>query len=137
MSVPVTLADLRDAFPLPHQRPRPIVLVTGGRDLADRELVWSALDSIGPGMLIEGGATGADRLALEWAKARGVQPMSMPALWDRYGNGAGPRRNAAMVEIARRLSAEVLAFPGGNGTADCVAKARAAGLRVWVVEKEG
>ena len=39
-----------------------------------------------------------------------------------------------MVELARRLGAIVVAFPGGNGTADCVAKARAAGLHVEVVE---
>lgn len=115
--------------PLPPGK-RHIVAVTGGRDFTDAALVNAALTDIRPGMLIEGGARGADTLCREWAMAHGVQPMTMPALWDAHGKGAGHRRNAAMIEIARRLGAVVVAFPGGAGTADCVAKARAAGLTV-------
>lgn len=113
---------------------KPIVLVTGGRDYHDRDHAFAALDEIGPGLLIEGGARGADRLAAEWAKARGVHALRVEALWGSYGKAAGSRRNAVMIEVCRRLGGSVVAFPGGSGTADCVRRAAAAGLDVRRVE---
>lgn len=114
------------------------LLVTGGRDYADREHVWSALDRVHArrpvALLIHGGATGADALADEWARARGVDVLVFPARWREYFNGpvdrgAGPRRNADMVRNGRPDGA--VAFPGGAGTADCVRRCEAAGVRVW------
>ena len=125
---------LTQLLPPPTGRRR-IVLVTGGRDFTDAELVHRALTAADPGMVIEGGARGADRLCREWAQARGVQVLTMEALWDYYRvtgreGAAGPIRNAGMVEVARRLDAILVAFPGDSGTADCVRRARSAGLVV-------
>jgi hypothetical protein len=111
------------------------LLVCGGRDYSDRERLFRILDAAMRGLtfevLIHGGATGADALAADWAKARGVKPLPFPiskADWDRYGKGAGPRRNEKMLrEGAPTL---VIAFPGKDGTADMVRRAKAAGLRV-------
>lgn len=107
-----------------------VVLVTGGRDYDDRKRVAAELSSLAPGLVLHGGALGADHLASEWAERNGVHAASVPALWKAHGKAAGPKRNAVLVEMCRRLGGSVLAFPGGNGTADCVRRAKAAGLTV-------
>jgi sugar phosphate isomerase/epimerase len=111
--------------------PRPIALITGSRTYPNATHVWQVLDEINPGLVIQGGAEGADRHAREWCHARGVRLLTVPALWTAHGPKAGPLRNRDMVEMARRIGCRlVVAFPGGSGTADCVAKARAAGFEV-------
>jgi hypothetical protein len=54
-----------------------------------------------------------------------------PAQWDRYGEAAGPIRNAWMLEFGKPDL--VVAFPGGRGTADMISKARKAGIEVCEV----
>lgn len=111
------------------------VLVTGGRDFGDRELLFGALDRLhavhGFTALIHGDANGADRLSGEWAGARGVSVEVHPADWKKHGRAAGPIRNQKMLEEKPDL---VVAFPGGRGTADMVRRAREAGIEVFVVE---
>jgi hypothetical protein len=111
------------------------VLVTGGRKYADRERVYAALDAVHAKhvitLLIEGGALGADRLAREWARLRGVPHETEDADWNHYGHAAGLIRNSVM--LAKWKPEAVVAFKGNNGTADMVAKAEAAGLPVWKV----
>jgi hypothetical protein len=107
------------------------LLVCGGRGYADRDAVFAVLDRVhaerGIRGIIEGGGTGADTLAREWAKERGVRCVTVPADWT-FGRRAGPMRNAVMVAMKPD---GVVAFPGGRGTADCCAQARAAGITVW------
>ena len=111
------------------------VLVTGGRDFSDRELLFEALDRLhaahGFTALIHGDANGADRLSGEWATSRGISVEVHPADWKKHGRAAGPIRNQKMLEEQPEL---VVAFPGGKGTADMVKKARQAGVEVFVVE---
>src|SRR5262245_12111003 len=112
------------------------VLVTGGRDFADRDLLFGALDRIHEekpfSVLVHGGAKGADRLAGEWATARGVAVEAHPAAWKQYCRAAGVIRNSTMLDPKPAL---VLAFPGGKGTADMVQKAKQAGIEVILVEQ--
>jgi hypothetical protein len=115
------------------------VLVTGGRDYANRARVWVILDGIGPDLLIEGGATGADRLAREWAEDHGIHGVTVPARWNKLGKSAGPARNSVMVTICRALEKTgwdviVVAFPGGHGTASLVSIATDNQLLVRNVE---
>jgi hypothetical protein len=99
------------------------VLVCGGRGYSDRARVYEVLDGlVGVTVLIHGGGTGADVLAGEWAMGRGVQVIEYMADWDRHGRSAGPRRNAQMLRDGRVDL--VIAFPGGEGTADMVRRAR-------------
>lgn len=49
--------------------------------------------------------------------------------WQTHGKAAGPIRNGAM--LAKHAPDGVVAFPGHNGTADCVRQAEAAGIKVW------
>jgi YspA, cpYpsA-related SLOG family len=109
------------------------VLVCGGRDLRDAELVESTLDRLlaarGPfERLIHGGARGVDRIAGTWARKNGVLEWDFLPEWHRAGMHDGSVRNERM--IAEALPALVIAFPGGDGTADMVERAKAAGIEV-------
>ncbi|ATI15672.1 hypothetical protein [Bordetella phage vB_BbrM_PHB04] len=108
------------------------LLVCGGRDYADREAVFAALDRVHAKrpvtLLIHGAARGADSLADDWARARGVPRDPHPADWATHGRRAGPLRNRKMLELKPD---GVVAFPGGRGTADMADAARAAGVPVW------
>lgn len=116
-----------------------IVLVTGGRAYRDAATVARTLSALPITRLVHGGATGADRLAAEWARANGIADTPCPARWrDRDGTfdrAAGFKRNAEM--LAQERPALVVAFPGGNGTADMVARARRAGVAVLEVQPPG
>ena len=108
------------------------VLVTGGRDYADHERVFATLDrfreKFGISVLIHGAARGADTLAAQWAAARVVPCLRVPADWDRHGKAAGPARNALMLLLG--APDRVIAFAGAGGTEDMKARARAAGVEV-------
>lgn len=117
------------------------ILVCGGRSFTDRALLDLTLDSLGALALrfgdsqltiVHGGAQGADRLAGQWASDRMVAVKCYPANWKAHGKAAGPIRNAVMLEAERPEL--VVAFPGGRGTADMVAKARAKGVEVMEVK---
>ena len=109
------------------------VLVTGGRHYGDRARVREVLDQLhrerGVRELIEGGATGADLLANRWANEAGVPVVTVKPDW-RRGRQAGVLRNAKMMALKPDL---VVAFPGARGTADCVARAKLAGVEVLMV----
>jgi hypothetical protein len=78
--------------------------------------------------VVHGDYRGADTLAKEWARSRGIPEVGYPADW-RMGPSAGPARNQRMLDAERPDG--VVALPGGGGTADMVRRARAAGLPVW------
>jgi len=115
------------------------VLVCGGRSFNDADLLDEVLMSVyrssGDLVVIQGGACGADFLAAQWAQARGVPVMSYPAEWHRYGRRAGPVRNQRMLDEGQPDL--VLAFPGGRGTADMVARAKKAGTPIRLVGEAG
>jgi predicted polyphosphate/ATP-dependent NAD kinase len=110
------------------------VLVCGGRTYNDRKAVYAALDHLNPQpkAVIHGGANGADRIADDWADDRGITTIAYHADWTKHGKAAGPIRNALM--LAESKPDLVLAFPGGNGTADMVARAKAANVPVLQVD---
>lgn len=104
------------------------VLVCGGRDFSDTKALGSALRSVEPLCIIQGGARGADYLAATWGRSNGVPVIQVDAQWHRYGKKAGYLRNRWMLDLcAPEL---ILAFPGGNGTKMMVALAVEAGLPV-------
>lgn len=108
------------------------VLVCGGRTFNKRQLLFDILDLAHDRnpivLLIHGAASGADRLAGEWAKERGVPTNEYRADWDRHGRAAGPIRNKQMLDEAKPDL--VIAFPGSVGTANMVAQAEGAGIPV-------
>lgn len=93
------------------------LLVCGGRDYAGRKALYATLDYLhakrGILCVIAGGARGADTLAADWARARGVPLEEYLAEWGLYGRRAGPIRNTRMLDEGRPYG--VLAFPRANG----------------------
>jgi hypothetical protein len=84
------------------------VLVCGGRDYRDRGAVYAALDSLHAehrfSMVIAGGARGADALAADWARDRGIPTEIYMADWEHFGRKAGPFRNGRMLAEASPIS---------------------------------
>jgi hypothetical protein len=110
------------------------LLITGGRDYSNKSRLYAALDSVHNKhtitLLIQGGASGADRLSKEWCVDRGVHCCEVMALWNSYGKAAGHRRNATMLLLNPD---GCVAFDGGRGTADMVAKCKRVGVKVMEV----
>lgn len=104
------------------------LLVCGGRTFDEWRKLADTLDALEkPDVLIQGGASGADRLAIKWAETRGVPIITFPANWKR-GKAGGPERNAFMLKEGKPDL--VIAFPGGRGTYDMVCRARGAYVEV-------
>lgn len=115
------------------------VLVCGGRDYDDGETLARTLDRLharhGDALeIVHGAARGADLLAEEWAKQNEVPYIGVPARWRKGGKNAGPERNKRMLD--RYQPKGVVAFPGGNGTANMIRQAKEAGLSVWQIGAE-
>lgn len=119
------------------------VLVTGSRAWTDRAMIWDDLSA--EVALARGGRiyvlhgdcpTGADSAAKLWlmGHGNGVRIVGFPlaAPWDHLGKSAGPKRNAALVDVLgalRRMGAvtRCIAYPTRprGGTRDCMARAEA------------
>lgn len=125
------------------------VIVCGGRDFCDWDWFVESMDRWharrGISFLRQGGQVmrhpedahlpmaqrrriGADYFAKRWAISRMIDHDQVRANWDRYGAAAGPIRNGMMIRPGD--IDWVIAFPGGDGTADMVRKARDAQIRV-------
>ena len=98
------------------------IIVTGGREYADKTKLKEVLDLIQPDLVVQGGATGADQLAKDWAYTKGISCITVDADWTKYGRPAGNIRNGEMLD--QFPTAIVVAFPGNKGTADCIKKAK-------------
>ncbi len=113
------------------------VLVCGGRNFNDENYLIEALHILGMRIplsaIIQGGARGADLLAKHFAHEYGIPAFEFRAQWKQYGKAAGHIRNKRMLEEGSPDM--VLAFPGGPGTANMIAQARAAD--VPVIELDG
>lgn len=114
------------------------VLICGGRDFNDYDLLANTLDAgrqsgdleLGPtqGAIIHGASRGADLLASRYASESGIQCFAFAADWDTYGRSAGPRRNQQMLDEGKPDI--VIAFLGGRGTMDMILRATKAGVKV-------
>lgn len=131
-------------YPLPHEVG--VVAVTGGRDFPEgmNDLVQRVLAPYhSPStILMNGGARGLDRIAFRvWTEDFESPALTVPAIWSRHGNGAGPERNIRMLRgLNRPGRAEIkpdimFVFPGGVGTAHAAAIALQAGIPRVLVEQ--
>lgn len=88
------------------------LIVAGGRDFADSRLLQETVLELANTRyrhrevsIVSGMAKGADALAYEFAMRHGIKAYKMPANWDKYGKGAGYRRNEDMGRMADGLLA--------------------------------
>lgn len=114
------------------------VLVCGGRDYKKRGRVFEVLNELhlshGPiGLVINGGAAGADNASSYWAKLHGINVHVYHARWEEQGKAAGPIRNSLMLKEAKPDF--VVAFPGSVGTTDLVRKAKRLEITTWEIEE--
>lgn len=87
------------------------LIIAGGRDFNDRQLLADSLDVLAYGELsidyevsiVSGMARGADRLGYEFARLNNIQTYTFPANWHKYGKRAGYLRNAEMGNFADGL----------------------------------
>lgn len=111
------------------------VLVCGGRDYDNWKRVNKTLadiDAANPiGLIIQGGANGADWLAAKWAKHNRKPCAQFNAHWETLGKAAGPIRNQWMIEFGQPEL--VVAFGGGRGTQNMIDTASKAGIEVVTV----
>jgi len=112
------------------------VIVCGGRDYLNADVIGKAMANAAPGKhtLVHGAQFGADSVAAAIARARCWTIEAYPPDIKQHGSPAAfIIRNQAMADAGADL---LLAFPGGNGTADMVRRARKAGIHVREVRIE-
>lgn len=116
------------------------VLVCGDRKWDDYTLIYDTLNKVGRiGLIIQGGARGADTHAKEWAQYYPKPFLHFPANWKKYGKAAGPIRNTQMLREGKPDL--VIAFHDNikksKGTADMVRQARKASIPCVIVSHKG
>ena len=112
------------------------VIIAGGRDFKDYELLMKKCDNILINQtdvtIISGGAKGADSLGEWYANQKGYGLEIYPAEWEKFGKSAGYKRNVLMAENADAL----IAFWDGKsrGTNHMINIAKGKGLLVRVIK---
>jgi len=106
------------------------IIVAGGRDFCDKEFFDRNLDALVAEFvdveIVSGHASGADKLAEEYAKRLGLALKIFPADWKKYGRAAGPIRNREMLTYILEAKPIVVAFWDGQskGTKNMIEQAR-------------
>lgn len=111
------------------------VIIAGGRDFDDYDLVVSTMDKLlqnitEPITIVCGMARGADTLGERYAISKGYEVTRFPADWGKFGKAAGYKRNEQMAQNADAL----VAFWDGSsrGTKHMIDLAHKYNLRVRV-----
>lgn len=113
----------------------PRVIIAGGRDFKDYDLLKKRLDYFLQKQevveIVTGACKGADILGQRYGDERGFPVVNFPAEWDVYGKGAGFKRNSLMANYATHL----VAFWNGEskGTKMMIDLAKSKGLNVRIV----
>jgi len=108
------------------------ILVCGGRDFSNYDLLCDVLKKYEVSTIITGGARGADTLAFCWGYDHNKKVLTYPANWKKHGKAAGFIRNQQMLDEGHPDL--VIAFPGGRGTADMVRRSKEAGIPTRVIK---
>jgi hypothetical protein len=108
-------------------------IIAGSRSITDYDDLLSAMTQLDWEIteVVSGTADGVDQLGERWAKARDIPIAKFPAQWNRYGRGAGYKRNEEMAQFADALLA---VYDGtSKGTQHMIDIARERKLKVKVV----
>lgn len=106
------------------------VIVTGGRNFTDVNLVWEVLADLSPTLLVHGNCKGADKISSEYAELNDIPEKKYPYP-SQHGRAGGPIRNKRMID--ENLDGILIAFEGGAGTKNCADYAKSKGLAVIFV----
>ena len=111
------------------------IAIIGSRGITDKDFIFEKLSDIfkekKPSEVISGGAKGPDTIGVLWAESLGIPTVVYKPDWERYGRGAGMRRNTTIVENCDHL----IAFWDGEskGTKHMIDLATEKGLSVHVI----
>lgn len=108
------------------------VVVTGDRHWDDYQTPHLVLEKLPNGtVVVNGAAPGLDTIVWELCLALGIEWEVIFADWERYGPGAGPKRNGQMLDTKPDI---VYAFHNdfrsSKGTKNCVKQAEKRNLPV-------
>ena len=116
------------------------VVICGSRIIRRYVVVETALDKFfaeHPELemteLISGAARGVDTLAENWAIQRGIPVQRYPALWGKFGIGAGFRRNLEMLGICDVMIAILPVDLETNGTKHMITNAKKLNKKYFVL----
>ena len=110
------------------------IAIVGSRTFTDQAAVDSVMDQLALamriGLVVSGGARGADSLGAHWARSRNIPVSIHYPDWNRFGRSAGFRRNETIITDADL----VVAFWDGlsRGTAHSIQLARSQGKKVLI-----
>lgn len=111
------------------------IIIAGSRFFSDYNLLESTVDKITKklkkGVIISGGAIGADSLGEHWAKTHDWSLEVFLPDYDKYGRKAPLVRNQLMVDGADGLIA--FHVRNSSGTTDVIRRAIKRGLKVKVI----
>lgn len=113
------------------------IIIAGGRDFNDYDRLKKACDFAISKLnksdieIVSGGAKGADYLGEQYANETNLKLKQFPADWNKYGKGAGFKRNTEMANYADVL----IAFWDGKskGTQHMINLAKKKELQVKIV----
>lgn len=115
------------------------VLITGDRTWTAKHIIMQVLQYMKPKLVIQGGASGADRFAKECARQLGIACNEYVAHWEKYGRKAGPLRNREMITMEKPEL--VLAFHDNieksKGTRNMIMLANNRGVPVHLYRSSG
>ncbi len=114
------------------------VVVCGSREYENydeaKRFLEESIGSVEKGklMILSGACRGADRLGERFAQEKGYSVEYYPAQWEKYGRGAGIRRNKEMAEKCDM----VICFWDGKsrGTASMIEFAKKKEKQVLIME---
>lgn len=107
-------------------------IIAGSRSITNYKDIEDAVyfSGILPTIIISGGAKGVDFLGELFSKNHGLPLEVFPAEWEKYGRGAGFKRNALM---ASKADALIAIWDGSSrGTKHMINIATAMKLKVYV-----
>jgi hypothetical protein len=113
-------------------KPKNRVIIAGGRDIHDYNLVLEAIEesSFQIDVVVSGGASGVDALGEKYAIEMNIPLAIFQADWHTHGRAAGPIRNRKMAENADAL---IAIWDGkSKGTKNMIETATKKGLLVYV-----
>lgn len=112
------------------------VLICAGRFYADGNTLTRILDlyhqSQPISVLIHGGHQSLGGIIEGWAREANVHLVRYPANWSMHGKYAERHRNLFMLEDSQPDT--LLAFPGGEDTAECIRLAKSAGVNIIEID---
>lgn len=111
------------------------VIIAGSRDIDTYDIVEKAVVESGFSIteVVSGHANGVDKLGELYAKKHNIPFKTFPAEWEKFGLGAGYRRNSEMADYAEAL---IAITNGSKGTANMIEIANKKHLKVFVKKLE-